>query len=210
MKQNYNDCLNRLLKDEGGYTNDPNDNGGPTNFGITLADYRKYIKKTGTAADVKDMTVDQAKSIYKSKYWNALDCDNLSSGVDYTVLDYGVNSGLGRPRKALQKFKDKTGTDLINAVNDERTAFLRAIGVGHNAKFLNGWMARVKRVRTYSLQIAGKKDNTSGAAAGTATLGLGAAISQYWHNHETAIIIGGVIAAILIGTIVHMYRNGNK
>ena len=45
MKQNFNDCLNRLLKDEGGYTNDPNDNGGPTNFGITIADYRKYIDR---------------------------------------------------------------------------------------------------------------------------------------------------------------------
>ena len=43
MKSNYNDCLTRLLKDEGGYTNNPNDSGGPTNYGITLADYRKYI-----------------------------------------------------------------------------------------------------------------------------------------------------------------------
>lgn len=210
MKNNFNDCLTRLLKDEGGYSNNPNDNGGPTNFGITLIDYRKYINKNGTAANVKGMTVDQARTIYKSKYWDALDCDNLPSGVDYTVFDYGVNSGLGRPRKDLQKFKSLTGVQLIDAINDERMTFLKAIGVGHNAGFLRGWTARVSRVRAYSKVLAAKKDNTSGPVAGGGVAGIGVALSQYWHNHETAIIIGGLAAAIFIGTIVHMYRNGNK
>src|SRR6185312_9585820 len=145
MKNNYDDCLTRLLKDEGGYTNDKSDSGGPTNFGITLSDYRKYINSRGTAEDVRRMSVDQAKAIYRSKYWDALNCDNLPSGVDYTCFDYGVNSGLGRPRKALQRFKSLSGSNLINAINDERTAFLKAIGVGKNARFLKGWLNRVSR-----------------------------------------------------------------
>lgn len=210
MKSNYNDCLQRLLKDEGGYSNNPNDDGGPTNFGITLQDYRKYINKTGTATDVKNMTVDQAKVIYKTKYWDALDCDTLPSGVDYTVFDYGVNSGLARPRNDLKKFKDKTNADLINAINDERVTFLRVIGVGHNAGFVNGWMARVKRVRAYSLSLNSNKDNTSGPAVAAGTLGVGGGFSQYFHQHETGIVIATVLLAVLIGTIVHMYRNGNK
>src|SRR5260221_4249705 len=127
MKSNFNDCLTRLLKDEGGYTNDPIDPGGPTNFGITLTDYRKYIDSQGTANDVKNMRLDDAKTIYRTKYWNVLGCDQLSSGVDYTVFDYGVNSGLGRPRKALQRFNNLSGVALIDAINNERMAFLQRL-----------------------------------------------------------------------------------
>ena len=43
----------RLLVHEGGYTNHPADPGGPTNFGITIYDYRKYVKPGATAADVQ-------------------------------------------------------------------------------------------------------------------------------------------------------------
>ena len=49
----YDAALARLLAHEGGYTNDAADPGGPTNFGITIYDYRKYVKPDATAADVK-------------------------------------------------------------------------------------------------------------------------------------------------------------
>lgn len=205
MKNNFNNCLTRLLKDEGGYSNNPNDNGGPTNFGITLTDYRKYINPKGTAANVKGMTVDQAKVVYKARYWDALDCDNLASGVDYTCFDYGANSGVGRPRKALQRFKSLQGTKLIDAINDERMTFLRSIGTGHNAGFLSGWTARVSRVRAYSKQLA--SNNTTGPLAGTATIGIFGTMSQYFHQHETMILIGGAVLAIAVGVAIHFYKN---
>lgn len=205
---NFNKCLPLLLKDEGGYCNDPGDNGGPTKYGITIIDVRKYVKKGATAEDVKALTLDQAKTIYKSKYWDALDCDNLPSGVDYTCFDYGVNSGLGRPRKALERFKSLSGTKLIDAINDERTAFLQAIGHGHNAKFLTGWLARVNRVRSYSKKLS--QDNISGPAGGVATVGFFTAMSQYWHQHEYLIICGGIASAILIGILIHLYKNKAK
>ena len=46
--ESYDAALTRLLRDEGGYTDHPSDPGGPTNFGITLADARRYWK--GNAA----------------------------------------------------------------------------------------------------------------------------------------------------------------
>ena len=100
MKSNFNDCVNRVLKDEGGYSDDPDDSGGRTNLGITQKE---------TTKDVRTLTVADAKNIYKSKYWDACNCDALSSGVDYTVFDYGVNSGVGRSKKVLQKFKTLEG-----------------------------------------------------------------------------------------------------
>jgi len=209
MKQNFNDCLSRLLKDEGGYTNDPNDSGGPTNYGITLNDYRSYINRAGTAQDVKKLTVAQATTIYREKYWNALGCDDLSSGVDYTCFDYGVNSGLGRPRKALQRFKSLSGTKLINAVNDERTAFLHSISGGKNERFLKGWLARVARVRQHSLDLAQTKP-IAGPVAGTAMVGLSAYLSQLWHSHEYLVLGGGILLAIAFGYAIHKELNKGK
>jgi len=207
MKNNYNISLSKVLASEGGYTNDPKDSGGPTNFGITILDYRKYINSEGTAEDVRNMSVDQAKAIYRSKYWDALSCDTLPSGVDYTCFDYGVNSGLGRPRKALQRFKSLSGTKLIDAINDERTAFLKALAAQQpkNQKFLVGWLSRVDRVRKDSKKLA--QDNTSGPVAGGGIAAMALALSQFFHTHQTEILISGAIAAVAIVAIIHFIKN---
>lgn len=44
-------------------------------YGITIYDYRKYVKPDATAADVRAMSVDQAKAIYRKRYWDAQRCD---------------------------------------------------------------------------------------------------------------------------------------
>lgn len=211
MKNNYNDSLTRLLKDEGGYSNDPSDSGGATNYGITIGDYQKYINPKGTATDVKNMTVDQAKNIYKTKYWNALNCDNLESGVDYTVFDYGVNSGLARPKADLIKFANKKGADLINAINDERQAFLNQLAVSRpkDQKFLKGWTARVARVRAASLQM---NKSPSGAVAGTAggaVVAGGAAMAGTPH-HYWPWIMGGIAASLMIAGFIYLLHSYEK
>ena len=207
MKNNYNDCLTRLLKDEGGYSNDPRDPGGATNFGITLKDYQLYINKAGTAIDVKNMRVEDAKKIYKAKYWDALNCDNLPSGVDYTCFDYGVNSGLGRPRKALIKFKDKTGVDLINAINDERMTFLRSLRIFPT--FGKGWTARVTRVRAHSLELAKPSSMASGGAAAGAVAAGGIAMASTPH-HYWPWIVGGTVIAAIVGFLGFEYYEFKK
>ena len=53
---------------EGGYTNDPRDPGGPTNWGITIYDARKYWKSNASAADVKAMPKSVAEAIYWPHY----------------------------------------------------------------------------------------------------------------------------------------------
>ena len=161
------------------------------------------------------MSIEDARQIYRTKYWDALGCDDLDSGVDYTVFDYGVNSGLGRPRKALQRFKSLKGVNLIDAINNERTTFLRALAASqaHDQKFLKGWLARVERVRSYSKQLA-QKDNLSGVGAGTAVLGgtgLIVYLGKFWHAHELLILGGfGVAIAAVVGTLIHIYKNKGK
>lgn len=211
MKNNFQDCLSRVLEDEGGYSNDPDDAGGPTKYGITITDVRKYVKKNATAQDVRNLSLDEAKSIYKSKYWDTLRCDLLSSGVDYTVFDYGVNSGIGRPRKALQRFKSLSGTKLITAINDERATFLRSIGIGHNAKYLKGWLARVSRVRKHSLDMA-KVPQTPKTIAGVFATVL-ATFSNGYHwvlNHPIEASALGIAFGLLTYTIIHFIHKAIK
>ena len=175
----YDEALRRLLVHEGGYTDHPSDPGGPTNWGITIHDYRKYVKPNATAADVRGMPLDAAKRIYKSKYWNAMRCDELPAGVDYAVFDYGVNSGIGRAGKVLRRLVGLAGnsgavTDeviaavrrrearpLIEAICDERLAFLRRLRTW--PVFGNGWGRRVREVRAAALVMAGKSAGSKSA-----------------------------------------------
>lgn len=179
MKANYQYALTELLKDEGGYTNDPQDPGGPTNFGITLADYRKYINPKGTATDVQNMTVDQAKSIYKPKYWDAVNGDSLPSGVDYCVFDYGVNSGVSRANRIYAKYSTLDATGAINAICDERLAFLKSLSTW--GRFGKGWSNRVANVRNKSIKLAHAGIPANGPAIIVATTAAAAGASSYLH-----------------------------
>ena len=149
---NYAECLRRVLVHEGGYTNLTADPGGPTNFGITIHDYRMYVKAKGTAADVRSMGVDDAKKIYKAKYWDECGCDDLPSGVDYAVFDYGVNSGTGRALKVLAKFPGLTPAKTVAEICDERLAFLKRLKTWPT--FGAGWARRVRDVKAYAIVLA--------------------------------------------------------
>ena len=97
-------------------------------------------------------------------------CDELPSGVDYAVFDYGVNSGVGRAGKVLRrvlKLSDRTSAvtddviaaaakrapdDLVIAICTERLAFLKALKTF--PVFGRGWTARVNGVRIAALAMA--------------------------------------------------------
>jgi lysozyme family protein len=208
----YDAALARLLVHEGGYTNDPRDPGGPTNFGITIADYRKYVKPQATAADVRAMTIAEAKAIYRRQYWDALACDALPAGVDYAVFDYGVNSGIGRAGKVLRrclKLADNTGAvneaviqaaraaggkALIAAICDERLRFLQSLKTW--SVFGKGWGARVAEVKAFALQLAGGADAAM-PAPGSPVSGKGVAPVAKGAQQSSAatIVIAGAAAA---------------
>lgn len=168
--KSYPIAIKCVLAHEGGYTNHPRDPGGPTNWGITIYDARKYWKPNATAADVKAMPLSVAQTIYKARYWDALRCDELPAGLDYTVFDYGVNSGIGRAGKVLRRVLGMSDGDyhvtdavlaeiarrdvskIISAVNDERLRFLRSLSTWPT--FGKGWGARVADVKRLSLSMA--------------------------------------------------------
>lgn len=95
-----------VLSYEGGFSDDKNDSGNwtggkigvgefkGTNFGISAAAYPNV--------DIKDLTVEEAKTIYRRDYWNVCHCDDLPDALAIAVFDCAVNQGPGRARRLLQ------------------------------------------------------------------------------------------------------------
>ena len=99
MKENFDKCLEMLLHHEGGYVWHEEDPGGETNLGVT----KKVYQDWGGTKDMIDLTVEDVAPIYKKNYWDRCKCDELSSGLDWAVFDWAVNSGTRRVSKALQQ-----------------------------------------------------------------------------------------------------------
>ena len=98
MQENYDKCLKAILHHEGGYVNHPKDPGGETNLGVTKRVYEEF----GGTKDMKELTVEDVAPIYKKGYWDKMKGDDLPSGLDLCVFDFGVNAGPGRSAKYLQ------------------------------------------------------------------------------------------------------------
>ena len=92
-----------LLEHEGGYVNNVHDKGGMTNLGVTKKVYDKWIDRESTEQEMRDLTPDDVAPIYKKNYWNRVKGDSLPSGLDWACFDWAVNSGSGRPAKAVQR-----------------------------------------------------------------------------------------------------------
>lgn len=169
MDRNFEKALAAVLKHEGGYSNHPADNGGPTNKGVTLENFRRYVKINGTIDDLKKLTTAQAGIIYRRFYWDKVRADELPDGVDYAVFDFAVNSGPGRAIKFLQRAvgvtqdgeigpktiaaaAKKSKADVIEAICSTRLAWLK--GLHDWPVFKNGWTYRINGVRSLAVALA--------------------------------------------------------
>lgn len=172
-ERGFDRALPLVLAHEGGYVDHPSDPGGATNLGITrktLARWRKITPWTDLPkSEVKALTKATVAPIYRAFYWDEINGDKLPAGLDYAVFDYAVNSGPGRAATALQRLlfvaddgeigpitlaaiAKRKPTDLINALCDERLAFLRRLSTF--PVFGKGWTSRVAGVRKVALEMA--------------------------------------------------------
>lgn len=169
----YPKAIAFVLKQEGGYTNDPKDPGGPTNWGITIFDAKKYWKPEATAADVRAMPLEVARTIYQDKYWKVVSGPDLPAGLDLCTFDSAVNSGTGRANKwlatsipcTLRSYADMAvlarSAEPIPAIDrycNTRLSFLHSLRTWDH--FGKGWGSRVASLRAtakvLSLQASGK------------------------------------------------------
>lgn len=91
-----------VIQREGGYSNRPEDRGGPTNWGITLATARDH----GYEGDMRALPRSLAAKIYAGRYWTSLKLDQvaeISTELAAYLFDWGVNSGPGTAAEYLQR-----------------------------------------------------------------------------------------------------------
>lgn len=78
-KENFEVALQFLFPSEGGYINDKDDKGGPTNMGVTQSTYNAYRKRKGLPVkDVKYITKSEAVNLYYEDYWKVSGADNIA------------------------------------------------------------------------------------------------------------------------------------
>lgn len=109
ITNSFKTALDVVFEYEGIYSNDRYDSGGKTKFGII----EKEARRNGYHGKMKDMPKSFAEKIYKAKYWDALNLENIAS-IDYKVavecFECGVNMGIRTSGKFLQR--------SLNAIND--------------------------------------------------------------------------------------------
>lgn len=88
-------AFDRLLGHEGRYSNDPNDPGGETNWGISKRSYPHI--------DIKNLTREGAKIIWRRDFWDRLHADKLYDGVVFQLFDFAANSGIETAVRYLQR-----------------------------------------------------------------------------------------------------------
>ena len=115
--------------------------------------------------NIPDAHVEQ---IYRQEYWNKVNGDQLPSGVDWAVFDWGVNSGTGRAARMLQKCVGVTAdgaigpmtlnavsgygdTKLIEELTERRQAFYERLKTFET--FGAGWTRRNEETKEQALSL---------------------------------------------------------
>lgn len=106
--------IHDLIEKEGGYSNDPNDSGGETMYGVTVFEARSF----GYEGEMKEMPYDVAFQIYLSRFWTSPQFDrvySVSESISLELFDTGVNMGTGIAAGFLQR--------ALNVLNQQGTKF---------------------------------------------------------------------------------------
>ena len=167
----FNAALRFTLKWEGGYSNDPDDPGGATNFGITQKTYDGFYKGLGIPVrSVRDISPQDVNDIYRKLYWNGLRCSEMQDPLAGVLFDSAVNCGVSRVVKWLQRnipglvVDGALGPLTMAAVAREDAEVLAKKIIAEREehylrlcnknpifnKYLLGWTNRVESLRTHA------------------------------------------------------------
>ena len=155
----FDTAFDRLMGHEDGYVNNPADPGGETNWGITWPVLREAIAAgiVPPNTTIKDLTRDQAKVIYKWRFWEHGQMDQFDPAVAFQTFDFAVNSGIETAIRKLQAaagvaddghigpvtvaaIKNRGVNDMIMLLTAERIEYQAKLKNGDT--FWRGWMRR--------------------------------------------------------------------
>lgn len=102
---NFDLAFDRLIKHEGGFSDDPRDLGNWTGGAVGVGELKGT--KFGIAAhsypylDIKNLNLAQAKEIYRRDFWDIL--GNAHPAIKFQLFDAAVNHGRGNAIRFLQR-----------------------------------------------------------------------------------------------------------
>ena len=168
----FESIIDKNLEHEGGYVNDKNDRGGETKYGITkpfMEEY-KYALPGGKAKPIKDLTVEDAKLLYKAM-WDRYNLGYIrDKDLAYVMYDYMINSYAGTAAKRIQEILNTRGAALkvdgqigektLNAIHSSDTKWLIDVILKNRqyyhqqdvyknpkqVKYYAGWMNRLNKI----------------------------------------------------------------
>ena len=168
----FDKAIEITLKFEGGLSDHVNDKGGLTKYGIS--------QKAYPGVDIRALTLEKAKEIYKRDYWAPMHCDEVMWPVNLCLFDHAVNSGVPRVKNIFQyilkvNVDGKIGFRTIASANladpidlskrllDQRT--VNFINIAKNnpdqSNFLLGWIRRVNELYFIVGKAHGKIHNST-------------------------------------------------
>lgn len=147
----FDDAFTQICDIEGNYSDNPEDPGGATMYGIT----QRVAQAHGYTGDMQNLPLALAKSVAKSDYWDAYQCDQFDPRIGYLVFSIAYNGG--HPAQWLQKASGVTVDGVIGAqtIAAVRSTDVLKIVIGmcsshllyytslNNETFLKGWANRV-------------------------------------------------------------------
>jgi len=165
----FKECLDLVLKSEGGFVNHPSDPGGMTNLGVTKKVWEDFVGHPVSEADMRALTPEKVAPLYEQKYWRPTYCEVLPRGLSLLIFSMGINAGPGRGVKLLQSsigcvadgvigprtmelIKSADVTDLIQKYSNARRDYYKSLKTFE--VFGKGWLARVDREEKEALNMA--------------------------------------------------------
>lgn len=121
-----------ILRFEGGLSENANDPGGLTKFGIS--------QRSHPGVNVRDLTVEEAKAIYRREYWLPLGCERHAWPFCLVLFDTGVQRGVAKAEQMAEAAAFKTETLLLDRMAYYAT---RVRTKPSQRTFLAGWINRV-------------------------------------------------------------------
>jgi uncharacterized protein (TIGR02594 family) len=212
----FDQAFTHVLNMEGGYTDDPADAGGPTNLGITLADYAGARGVTlgpqnrdRLLAGLKQLTKSEARAIYAARYWTPSGAPSLPPPLALFHFDTAVNMGTGTAIRMLQTALDCTVDGEIGPVTiaaatradpgstlatyaDLRRRRYRTLSTF--PRFGRGWLARVEATLARAKALASITPKGSNPMTPTQTVTPAATQPKWWGRSLT--IWGAVVAGL--------------
>ncbi len=162
----FKPAIDYVIGNEGDFSNDGDDHGGATRFGITMETLSRWEQRTVSVEEVRKLSREEAEEIYLKWWWFPLGCDKVADQrIATAILDVGVNDGAPTSTRFAQqaagvKVDGHIGDNTEKAINaiDFRVFLAHFIPLVQNhywgiclrdhtqEKFFQGWLTRSQKL----------------------------------------------------------------